>query len=65
MAFYDKESDIFQLMQSVPYEKIACLTESDSEEKLVEAIRNSTHCETLGPGPGKKVQKERIRWRTS
>lgn len=43
MAFYDKESDIFQLMQSVPYEKIAFLTESDSEEKLVEAIRNSTH----------------------
>lgn len=43
MAFYDKESDIFRLMQSIPYEKIACLTESDSEEKLVDAIRNSTH----------------------
>lgn len=43
MAFYDKESDIFQLMQGVPYEKIALLTQSDSEEKLVEIIKSSNH----------------------
>lgn len=43
MAFYDRESDIFALIQRVPDNKIACLTGNASEETLIEIIRNTDH----------------------